>query len=180
MRKLIFVPHKILTTHTEPVLKFDSKLKKLAIDMEELLVAQQDPPGVGLAGPQIGVGKAIFIMKPTPTSKTEVIINPEILETKISANGDMNLENPDNNTELEGCLSIPKIWSPIERAKSVKLKYQDLSGKITTKWFHGFRAVIVQHEVDHLQGVLFTQRAIEQKRKLYKEDGESLEPLKIG
>lgn len=178
MHKLVLVPNTILTTATTPINHFDTRLKRLAREMEKILIAQYDPPGVGLAGPQIGVDKAIFIMKPTPGSKTETIINPHIIETKSSKASQP--DKPDKNTELEGCLSIPKIWSPIERAKSVHLHYQDIHGKVIEKWFYGFKAVIVQHEVDHLQGILFTQRALEQNMKLYKEIGDNLEPLKLG
>ncbi len=179
MHKLLFIPHKVLTTKTELVKRFDARLRKLAVEMEEILTAQFDPPGVGLAGPQIGISKAIFIMKPTPTSKTEIVINPEILEIKSSTNA-QETDSEDKNTELEGCLSIPKIWSPVVRSTGVKLKYQDLEGVWHEKWYTGFRAVIVQHEIDHLNGILFTQRALEQGNKLYKEDGESLLPIKLG
>jgi peptide deformylase len=80
--------------------------------------------------------------------------------------------------KLEGCLSIPRIWGPVKRANRVLLEYQDLSGEKKTEWFTGFRATIVLHEVDHLQGVLFTQRAIEQNSALYEERDGELERMK--
>jgi len=76
--------------------------------------------------------------------------------------------------KLEGCLSIPRIWGPVKRADRVFLNYQDLTGKKYLKWFSGFEAIIIQHEVDHLKGIVFTQRSIEQKRQLFKEENDEL------
>ncbi|KKS44950.1 MAG: Peptide deformylase, partial [Candidatus Gottesmanbacteria bacterium GW2011_GWA2_42_18] len=74
---------------------------------------------------------------------------------------------------LEGCLSIPRIWGPVKRAAKIFLHYQDLTGKKYLKWFSGFEATVIQHEIDHLNGIVFTQRAVEQKGQLYREeDGE--------
>ena len=176
MLKLVLVPDPVLKKETQPIRRFDASIAKLVREMEEVLVAQFDPPGVGLAGPQVGVSRAIFIMKETPDAKTTVVINPKILETKSSEKS----QDPDSSTELEGCLSIPRIWSPINRADEVLLEYQDLNGNRHTERFTGFQAIIVQHEVDHLRGILFTQRAIEQDRILYKEDGDELKAMKLG
>lgn len=70
---------------------------------------------------------------------------------------------------FEGCLSIPKIWSPVKRSKKILLEYQTTEGEKKSEWFSAFDAIIIQHEVDHLNGILFTQRALEQKSQLYEE-----------
>jgi len=151
--------------------------------MERVLTAQNDPPGVGLAANQVGLDLSIFIIKPFEKSKIKVFINPKIV--KISQNLSelvkTNSTNSTNSTKkkrkrikLEGCLSIPRIWGPIRRAERIFLHYQDLTGKKYLKWFSGFEATIIQHEIDHLNGVVFTQRSLEQKGQLYREENEEL------
>lgn len=193
MLKIVQVPHKVLTSPTKQVEVIDDKIKKLVYDMEETLIAQVDPQGVGLAATQVGYGLALFIMKPSPKAKTEVCINPRIVEvsqvgrsqSKLEITGPTNSDqlrqtstSSDENKKLEGCLSIPRIWGPVRRPQKVLMEYQDLTGEKHSKWFTGFKATIVQHEVDHLQGVLFTQRALEQKTTLYEEKNGELEKMK--
>jgi peptide deformylase len=130
--------------------------------MEESLDFATDPIGVGLAAPQVGKSLAIFIIKPTEKSKAQVFINPKI--TKI--------EEPTGKAKgktkkLEGCLSLHNIWGEVERAKAVWLEYLDETGKPHHKKFTGFIATIIQHEVDHLNGILFPKRVLEQKGTLY-------------
>ncbi|MBI4973306.1 peptide deformylase [Candidatus Roizmanbacteria bacterium] len=190
MLKIVQVPHKVLTSPTKQVDVIDEKIKKLVYDMEETLVAQVDPQGVGLAATQVGYGLAIFIMKPSPKARTEVCINPKILKVekshqssdvghqKNSLQTDDQRQATEDNKKLEGCLSIPRIWGPVKRPQKVLMEYQDLNGEKHSKWFTGFKATIVQHEVDHLQGILFTQRALEQKTTLYEEKDGELEKMK--
>jgi len=78
---------------------------------------------------------------------------------------------------LEGCLSIPRIWSPVVRAEKVVIEYQDLTGSTHKRTFTGLKSVIVQHEMDHLIGVLFTQRALEQNSQLYEEKAGKLKKI---
>jgi peptide deformylase len=154
--------------------------------MEKVLIAQNDPPGVGLAANQVGLNISIFIIRPTEKSKTKIFINPKII--KISKTliererkdlskksfGSAQDKPKKNKVKLEGCLSIPRIWGPVKRSDRVFLKYQDLTGKEYLKWFTGFEAIIIQHEMDHLDGVVFTQRSIEQKGQLYREEKDEL------
>jgi peptide deformylase len=174
MLKIVHAPHIILTKKVELVKKINKKIQELVYAMEETLIEQLDPQGVGLAAPQVNVNLAIFIIKPTPKSETKVFINPRIIEL-------VKLVNPisidSENIKLEGCLSIPRIWGPVTRNTKVLLEYQDLSGEKHTEWFSGFKSVIIQHEMDHLQGVLFTQRVLEQKGKLYQEKDGELEKI---
>jgi len=178
MLKIVHVPNQILTQPTKPVKKIDEKIKKLVKEMEETLLAQKDPEGVGLAAPQVGIDLSLFIIKPKKNEPTQVFINPKILE-KIFSSPKQQKTQKKKQIKLEGCLSIPKIWSAIERAEKILVEYQDLEGKINKQWFSGFVAHIIQHEIDHLQRILFTQRALEQKKKVYQEVDDELKPIEI-
>ena len=170
--KLVHVPNTVLNTPVKEVEQVDQKIRNLVFDMEELLITQVDPQGVGLAAPQVGKCLAIFIIKPSLKSKTEVFINPKIIMIEEGLKEKKQKKDEEDN-KLEGCLSIPHVWGPVKRAAKVQLQYLDLNGQMQTRWFSGFRATIIQHEMDHLKGILFTRRAIEQKNSLYEEkDGE--------
>lgn len=179
MLKIVHAPAPILTKGVRQVKKIDKKIRELVYDMEETLIAQTDPQGVGLAAPQIDVDLAIFIIKPTLKSETLVFINPKILETKVASPtlAPATKKDEEEDVKLEGCLSIPKIWGPVTRNAKVLLEYQDLTGEKRTEWFGGFKAVIIQHETDHLNGILFTERVLEQKNKLYEEKNGELSAL---
>lgn len=172
--KLVHVPHAILNTPVKEVEQVDQKIRNLIYDMEELLITQVDPQGVGLAAPQVGKNLAIFIMKPFLKSETEVFINPKIIMIEDGLPEKKKAEEDDEEDEkLEGCLSIPHVWGPVRRAAKVQVQYLDLTGEMQTRWFSGFKAIIIQHEMDHLKGILFTRRALEQQTGLYEEkDGE--------
>lgn len=166
MLKIVHIPNPVLTTPVKRIEKIDSSTRKLIKEMEKTLKAQTDPEGVGLAATQIGIGISLFIMKPDNKSPIMAFINPEIIEV-------IDTQEKGKKDSLEGCLSIPRIWSPVKRPKQVFLKYQDADGNTSEEWFKGFDAVIIQHEIDHLNGILFTQRALEQGSQLYEEhDGE--------
>ena len=178
MLKIVHIPHQVLTSPTQPVVAFDKALKKLVIDMEETLIAQVDPQGVGLAATQIGKSMALFIMKPSLDVETQVFVNPTVLELDWKKPARRSTSKKKEKDEpLEGCLSIPRIWSPVKRAQKVHLQYQDVTGKQFKKWFKNFEAIIVQHEVDHLNGILFTQRALEQNATLFEEKNGELKKI---
>ena len=173
MLKIVTVPNPVLSSPTKPVAKIDDSVKKLVAEMKETLEAQSDPQGVGLAANQIGLNLSLFIIKKNPKAKIAVFINPKILK-KVEKKLRRKKRLP---VKLEGCLSIPRIWGPVKRAGKISLEYQDLSGKTKKEWFFGFMATIIQHEIDHLEGVVFTQRSLEQKAPLYKEVGGKLKPV---
>lgn len=183
MLKIVTTPNPVLTSVVQKVEKFDSYLFQLIKSMSETLESQDNPPGVGLAAPQVGVSLSLFIIKPEKKSKIEVFVNPQIIETQnyaISSRRDAGTSPRQTRKEpLEGCLSIPKIWSPLTRPQKVFLKYQDIKGNIKQEWFSGFKATIIQHEVDHLGSVLFTQRALEQGFPLYEEKEGSLSKIEF-
>lgn len=181
MLKILTIPHKVLISPVKPVTSFDAKLKKLVVDMEETLINCVDPQGVGLAAPQVGVSSALFIVKPDPHKDTKVFVNPKILKSEphfVSTSLDSAGGRGKKNQQLEGCLSIPRIWGPVKRADKVLLEYQDIDGTKHEQWFTKMEATIIQHEVDHLQGILFTQRSIEQNSPLYEEKDDEFVPVK--
>ncbi len=165
--KIIKAPSDILNKPCQRVESFGQNLKKLADQMLATLQAQHDPPGVGLAANQVGVSLQIFVLQKDPSDKPLFVVNPEILRIENKKN-----ESTKEKKELEGCLSIPRIWSPVQRAKKIKIRYQDLKGNTKEQEFKGLNAVIIQHEIDHLQGILFTQRAVQQNKPIYKEEGD--------
>jgi len=170
MLKIVQAPNPILFQKTKELKKLDKKIKKLIEEMKQTLLAQNDPPGVGLAANQVGFDLSLFIMKPTKKSKISVFINPKILQTEEEKEKRRN-KKKEKAIKLEGCLSVPKIWGNVQRAKRVLLEYQtdDESFEKKRDWFSGFEALIIQHEVDHLNGILFTQRALAQNQPLYEE-----------
>lgn len=174
---MVVTPNPILLKKAEAVTKFDKKLKEVIHEMKQTLDATSDPVGVGLAAPQIGISKQIFLVKPAEDGPTEVFINPRIIEEsanktvpEFTNSKKVEAKKPKKSKKklLEGCLSIPNIWGNVARKKEVKLSWQDIEGGKHEKKFTGFPAVIVQHEYDHLNGVLFTKHVMAQGEQLYR------------
>ena len=163
MKPIVTVPDTVLTNPAAEVTAFDRSLRTLLTHMHETLLATVDPKGVGLAATQVGVALRIFITKPTAASEIREFINPVILHKSDSLTKGI----PERENKMEGCLSIPKIWGNVHRAMSLTLQYQDATGAKHEEVFKGFLATIIQHETDHINGILFTQRVLEQKEKLY-------------
>lgn len=118
---------------TEDVAELVSQLKK---------VLWATPDGVGLAAPQIGETKRVFVTRMRPLADIEVFINPEIVE-----------KNNTTASAVEGCLSYPNIYTNITRNTKIKLKWQTEDGSIKEEWQSGREAIISQHELDHLDGI---------------------------
>jgi peptide deformylase len=162
--KIVDVKQPSLRQISKEVTRFDRKLITLIRDMQETLKAQADPEGVGLAAPQIGKNVRVFLMD--YNKKNKVIINPRIVEIDEIK---MDTKKKKSSRQvLEGCLSLPHYYGPISRADRVLIEFQDETGEKHTEEFTGFLAHIVQHEVDHLNGIIFLDRLFEQKAPLYK------------
>ena len=165
------MPHSILAQKAKPVAKVDSGILNLIEKMKAVLLAAKDPEGVGLAAPQVDRSLQIFLAKPSDKSDFMVFINPEIIEQSSKVDY---VKRPKKDAsekaskKLEGCLSLPAIWGPVLRSSSVTLSYLDGHGKSHKKKFSNFLATIIQHEIDHLNGILFPKRVLEQKGTLYK------------
>ncbi len=160
---LIQAPHEILRSIAKPVDFSGPKLKKLIEEMKAILASQADPEGVGLAANQIGLPYSIFV------TRTHVFVNPEIVAHSEELQPEKNKKSP-----LEGCLSLPRYYGLVKRYQWVKVKHQKLDpvtgllGNWVTDLFKGFSSMVIQHEMDHLNGKIFVERILEQKGKLYK------------
>lgn len=169
--KIVTVPNPVLNKIAKNINVIDNQILKIIEEMSRVLVAQDDPPGTGISAPQVGLSIRLFLIKPRTNSRITAVINPEILDLK---NVPEKISTRKKKIPLEGCLSVPRIWGEVKRFDKVLLEYQDEKGKKQKKWFSGFESIIVQHEYDHLDGILFTQRVLEQGRQLYEEQGDEL------
>lgn len=177
MLKIISAPSPVLSQKAKEVKKIDKSILKFLQDLSAALLSAKDPVGVGLAAPQVGKSLQIFIVKPTLKSRMQVFINPKIIKkTKINhLTIDSDRVNKLNktigeksSTKLEGCLSLPNIWGEVKREPEIAISYLDAKGNLHNRKFNRFMATIIQHEMDHLEGILFTKRVLEQKGTLYK------------
>lgn len=173
IRKILSAKEPTLRQSSKPVEKIDKKIIQIVNDLKNTLALQKDPEGVGLAAPQIGKNLRIFVASYGKISFAA--INPEVISqsTKLS-------EVSENKDQLmEGCLSLPHYYGPLRRSSSVTLKYQTPEGREKVEEFTGFMAQIVQHELDHLEGILFVDKLLEQKESLYKLVGEEWEEVEL-
>ena len=138
--KIVLIGSPILRKKAQPIRKVTSELVHLAESMEDLM----KPIGVGLAAPQVGLSQAFFIYD--VGEGLHLVVNPQILERKGSA------------TDEEGCLSIPGVYAPIDRPTEITLSYLDHTGRRRIHKYINFEARVIQHEFDHLQGMLFVDR----------------------
>lgn len=186
IRKIVTTQEAKLREKTKPVTKVDKKLLQTIRDLEETLKVQKDPEGVGIAAPQIGVPLKMFLIN--HKGNRLVICNPEIIKLSKRTNDPKSLsraksrysgqaqkkQNEEAEYVMEGCLSLPHYYGPVERAWEIELKY-DAPEMVNGKWlmvnrqekFIGFLAQIIQHETDHLSGKLFIDRLFEQNRQLF-------------
>lgn len=167
IQKIIQSGDPILRRVSKPVQAIDRKILNLIQDLQDTLSVQKDPEGVGLAAPQIGKNLRVFAINFKNLKR--IVINPEIIEIKDLRS---KIKNPKSTKSeiLEGCLSLPYYYGPLKREGLVKLKYLDQNGKEIIEEFKDFNAQIILHEIDHLNGFLFIDRLLEQKKKLYKLD----------
>jgi peptide deformylase len=153
VREIITLPDKRLRLVSEPVKRIDAGIRKLVEDMFETMY---DAPGIGLAGIQVGVAKRVVttdLSKKEDEYKPLVFINPEITWA-----------SEETATREEGCLSIPEYYEEVERPERVKVKYLDLDGKTHEIEAKGLLATCLQHEIDHINGVLFIDHISKLKR----------------
>lgn len=143
VKAIVTYPATILEQECELVTVFDKKLAKLLNDMYDTMI---EFDGVGLAAPQIGINKQIAVVDVDDESGTIEMINPEILETKGVQNG------------VEGCLSFPGLYGEVSRPYFVKIKAQDRKGRTYILEAEDYLARAIQHEIDHLHGILFTSK----------------------
>ena len=173
--KVVGVKNPVLRQEAKPVAKVDKKTLQLIRDMKETLYAQRDPEGVGLAAPQIGKSLRIFLVK--YKKEERVVINPVVLSR--TKNPIKKIKGKKHRDILEGCLSLPHYYGPIKRDYAVELKYLNEKGETVVETFEGFLAQIIEHEFDHLNGILFVDHILKQKSPLYKFQGDEWEEVKL-
>ena len=154
LREILVVPDPILKQISKPVVAVDDDLRALMDDMLETMYAA---PGIGLAAIQVGVPKQVIVMdlaREDEPPAPRYFVNPQILWA-----------SEETAPYEEGCLSVPDIYDEVERAAEVKIKYLDYHGKEVTEDAEGLYAVCIQHEMDHLKGVLFIDYLSRLKRE---------------
>jgi len=149
-------PEPVLKQPAAPVSGIDDELRRLAADMAETMYAA---PGVGLAAPQVGVSRRLIVLDCTGKEEPRQLItavNPEI----IAREGE--------SCEEEGCLSVPEYYAKVERSARVTVRYLDLDGQVQELTVEGLWAICFQHEIDHLDGILFVDHLSPLKKSLFR------------
>ena len=155
IKPIQFVPDPVLRKSALPVENITDKTIQLLDDMAETMY---DAPGIGLAGPQIGELKRLIVMdcsRDDEKSELWQMINPEVIEL-----------SEDNSTLEEGCLSIPGHTADVSRPDWIKLRFTDIKGKEQQIKAEGLLAACIQHEIDHLNGILFIDHISKLKRDI--------------
>ncbi|MFT4027920.1 MAG: peptide deformylase [Novosphingobium sp.] len=180
IREILEVPDPRLKQVSAPVEKFDEDLKALVADMFETMY---DAPGIGLAAIQVGVPLRVLVIDLQPEDpdaepevctaghgegggdhhhthqptrrEPQVFINPEILDP-----------SEEHSVYNEGCLSLPDIYAEVERPATIRARWQDLDGKVHEAAMEGLMATCLQHEMDHLQGIVFIDHLSRLKRQM--------------
>ena len=153
LREIIKLPDPRLRLVSKPVREVDAELRTLVADMFETMYAA---PGIGLAAIQVAVPQRVITLdlaKKDEPKSPQVLINPEILWSA-----------EERATYEEGCLSIPEFYEEVERPAQVKVRYTDLDGKQHDVEANGLLATCLQHEIDHINGVLFIDHISKLKR----------------
>lgn len=163
IRKVLDAKAPSLRQKSKPVVAVDKKVKSLIADLKDTLASQNDPEGVGLAAPQIGKNVRVFVINHKGLER--VIMNPKVVSISSKK---ASITDKNKNQILEGCLSVPHIYGPLRRAKSVTIEYLAETGEIKTETFENFGAQIVLHEIDHLEGILFIDKIIASGGHLFK------------
>lgn len=156
LRTILTYPNPLLRNKANSVDTFDDNLTTLAEDMAETMY---DAPGIGLAATQIGEPLRLIVVDITEEGEErqfQTLVNPKITEAK------------GHQVDEEGCLSVPELTSKVKRFKEITVTYQDTSGAHKELTTADRFAVVLQHEIDHLDGILFVDHLSSLKRNLYK------------
>jgi len=186
IREIIEIPDPRLKQVSAPVTAFDADLRTLVADMFETMY---DAPGIGLAAIQVGVAQRVLVIDLQPDDpdaepevctshgdhhhthqptlkQPQVFINPEILDP-----------SEEHSVYSEGCLSVPEIYAEVERPARIRARWQDLDGKVHEEDMDGLMATCLQHEMDHLEGILFIDHLSRLKRQMAVKKLEKLRKL---
>ncbi len=143
LRKVVTEGDPILRKKCREISEVTDRIRQ---NMEDMVETMREEMGVGLAAPQIGIMRRMFVAEPVP-GELYYMINPEILEAEGS------------QKDMEGCLSVPGYLGTVERPEKIKIKALDLDGNEQVYDFEGFHARVMCHENDHLDGILYTDKA---------------------
>ena len=152
---IITIPDPLLRKKAAPIERVDAGLLKLA---ENMLTTMYDAPGIGLAAPQVGILRRLIVMDPSRDEEAKqplIMVNPVILD-----------RGSEMRTHEEGCLSIPDVTAEIERPAMTRVGFIDTEGKSREQTLEGIWSTLVQHEIDHLNGVLFIDYLSRLKRDM--------------
>ena len=153
--EIIKVPNPLLKSVSEEVKEFDNVLKDTIKDMYDTLYSSGN--GIGLAAPQVAVMKRIIVIdiKEKEKSNPLTYVNPKIIK-----------KSKETFVNEEGCLSIPEFYASIERSKNISVEWFTENGKLKCSDYHGLMSICLQHEIDHLNGILFIDHLSKIKRKM--------------
>jgi peptide deformylase len=140
---IVYYPDPILLKRASPLVTIDDEVRQKAQEMVPLMALEK---GIGLAAPQVGWGVRLLLAQPDPAREVSVLVNPEITRKSGSEWGE------------EGCLSFPGIWGEVLRAKAVHVRALDLAGEPLEFDAEDLYARVLQHEIDHLDGILFVTK----------------------
>jgi peptide deformylase len=155
IRPILTLPDPLLRKRGKPVERVDDELRRLIDDM---FATMYDAPGIGLAAPQIGISRRLIVMDPAKEEAPKtplVMVNPKILE-----------RSAEMRVHEEGCLSIPDFTAEVERPAKTRVAYIDREGEPHEAELDGIWSTLVQHEIDHLNGVLFIDYLSRLKRDM--------------
>ncbi len=156
--QILEVPDPRLKTISSPVDTFDDDLKRLVDDMFETMYAA---PGIGLAAIQIGVPKRLLVMDLQEEKDGETVKNPRVFVNPVILD-----PSEEHSVYSEGCLSVPDQYAEVERPAKVRARWQDLDGKFHEEAMDDLMATCLQHEMDHLEGILFIDHLSRLKRQM--------------
>lgn len=156
--EVVKAPDPKLRVKTKTVKKINNGLIGILNKMVKLTKTFKDPEGVGLASTQVGLDQSFFVAK--DKEKFISVVNPQIISV-----------GKKTKKFFEGCLSVPNMWGEVIRPTRIKVSYQNPQGQTITATLSGMRAWIFQHEIDHLNGKLFSDKVLEQRGKFYRFTG---------
>ena len=154
--EILTYPNKFLSEPTKPLENIDGKVQEM---IDQMATAMYDAPGIGLAAIQVGWDKSLLIYDVSPRDENHslhVLINPKL----VNKEGEILSEN-------EGCLSVPDFRADVKRAANVTVEGYDREGKPVRLDADGLLAIVLQHEIDHLNGTLFIEHISSLKRQMY-------------
>lgn len=180
---IVKYPNKILSQKCQKVTEVDEDVLKVIDKLKSSLIDASN--GVGLAAPQVGENLSIFAIRDHSNENIQIYINPQIMVAldKEKIYPQVYTEEGEREEFYEGCLSFPKFYGTVKRWMEIKVKYQVINkkNKLETKKdkLTGMMAIVFQHELDHLEGVLFIDRINEEEGSIFKEDGGKLNEIDV-